>query len=254
MNFRNLLIHVQQASGLALGAVRRVIWSEQTDGHEIDAMEMEARVLYSASPLAGLVPAEDAGGDTATHDASLDSLTEISQTIEFSTPEATTTALTDIPGFEFVDSLMVDDGVIATEPGTHELVIIDPSADDFQQLLDDLNRESDRDRQFQVLLLDAERDGVEQITEALQQTGSLDAIHIVSHGQNGAVQLGNSWLNAQNLNAYASQITNWQDALNSDADLLFYGCDLAADETGRTFTDACARCPHGAAHQFGKSF
>ncbi len=66
----------------------------------------------------------------------------------------------------------------------------------------------------------------------------LDAIHLVSHGTDGAVKLGASWLDSDNLDAYIWQIPRWSDALANDADLMFYGCDLAKGEDGRTTLEA----------------
>jgi len=72
----------------------------------------------------------------------------------------------------------------------------------------------------------------------LSQYDELDAVHIVSHGSDGAVKLGNTWLNADNVEAYAGQFVNWRDALATDADLLFYGCDLAAGEDGQFLVES----------------
>ena len=62
----------------------------------------------------------------------------------------------------------------------------------------------------------------------------------MAHATDGAVQLGNTWLSAENLSGYAGQLTGWQDALTSDADLLFYGCNLAQSEDGKTLIDGIA--------------
>ena len=66
----------------------------------------------------------------------------------------------------------------------------------------------------------------------------LDAIHIVSRETDGAVKLGNTWLTADNVDAYAGQFTNWGSSLTSDADLMFYGCDLAGSEGGQTLVQS----------------
>ena len=104
---------------------------------------------------------------------------------------------------------------------------------------------ADDDRSFEVIILEADRDGVEQISQALADRQDLDAVHFVTHGEDGVVKLGDTWLDSDNVDAYAGDISGWQDALASEADLLFYGCDLAAGEDGRmlleklgTLTDA----------------
>ena len=62
-------------------------------------------------------------------------------------------------------------------------------------------------------------------------------MHFISHGTDGAIQLGNAFLKLDNIDTYADSIEGWRDALTSKADLLFYGCDLAAGEEGRALVD-----------------
>jgi hypothetical protein len=54
-------------------------------------------------------------------------------------------------------------------------------------------------------VLNADVDGVQQIADVLQAGGlhDLDSIHIVSHGTQGAVQLGSTVLDTNNLTAHA---------------------------------------------------
>ena len=50
-----------------------------------------------------------------------------------------------------------------------------------------------------------------------------------------------TWLDSGNLESYAGDIAGWQDSLRPGADLLFYGCDLAAGEDGRILLDNLSR-------------
>ena len=87
-------------------------------------------------------------------------------------------------------------------------------------------------------MIDANSDGIEQISAILAESeGQYDAIHIISHGNEGEVRLGSSSLTADNLAEYADELAGWADALTGDADLLFYGCDLAGNEAGENFID-----------------
>ncbi len=117
-----------------------------------------------------------------------------------------------------------------------ELVVIDSAAANYHQLVDDL--ESQDDRQLEVIVLDGDRDGIEQISRWLSEHEDVDAIHIVSHAEDGAMRLGSGWLNTDNLAAYSSSLSGWADSLSGDADLLLYGCDLAASETGRELLES----------------
>ncbi|ELS05629.1 VCBS repeat-containing protein, partial [Xenococcus sp. PCC 7305] len=60
-----------------------------------------------------------------------------------------------------------------------------------------------------VKTLDAQRDGIIQITEILQEYPNLDSLHLVSHGSPGSIHLGNSKLNLDTLPLYAAEIKNW---------------------------------------------
>ena len=91
-----------------------------------------------------------------------------------------------------------------------------------------------------MLLLDEGRDGVQQISEALANYSQLDAIHLVTHGNDGQLKLGNTWLDAARLDGYAGDIAGWRDALSDDADLMIYGCDLAATANGQLLIESLA--------------
>ena len=71
----------------------------------------------------------------------------------------------------------------------------------------------------------------------LKLYSDLDAIHLISHGSETGVQLGDTWLTSDNIDDYREMIGNWRDALDANADLLIYGCNLAAEEAGRSLLD-----------------
>ncbi|MDH3213566.1 MAG: DUF4347 domain-containing protein, partial [Myxococcales bacterium] len=120
-----------------------------------------------------------------------------------------------------------------------ELVFVDSSLADHEKLLDDLLASRSDGRQIEVVLLDASRDGIAQIGETLAAQGDdIDAVHVISHGSDRAVQLGDTWLGLDNLGAHSDTIAAWSDALSADADLLFYGCNLAGGADGRALIDA----------------
>jgi hypothetical protein len=87
----------------------------------------------------------------------------------------------------------------------------------------------------EVVILNDRQDGIAQITAALAQRQDIAAVHLLSHGCPGQVQIGNGWLNAANLGQYADQIRGWRRSLTSGAAVLLYGCRVAADEIGKTF-------------------
>ncbi len=81
------------------------------------------------------------------------------------------------------------------------------------------------------------RNGLAQITAALAERQEVDAIHIISHGTERGVKLGSTWLTPDSLDQYRAVFQGWGYALTEHADLLFYGCDLAASEEGRTLLE-----------------
>ncbi len=124
--------------------------------------------------------------------------------------------------------------VVAQHPAG-EIIIIDSAAPQLQQLLDDLSRSG---RSADVFILEADRNGLDQITQVLDSRTDIESIHIVSHAEAGAVKLGDLWLSEANLGGYAGQIATWQSSLTIDADILFYGCDLADSASGRTLIES----------------
>ena len=91
------------------------------------------------------------------------------------------------------------------------------------------------------ILLDPLLDGVEQIAAALVGVTDLDSIHIVSHGSEGTLYLGNTILTSDNLNVYSSKLAAIGAVLNSAGDLLLYGCNVGGGATGQSFIDNLAR-------------
>ncbi len=128
----------------------------------------------------------------------------------------------------------------AITAATREVVFVDAGVEDYQSLVDDLAAQTTEGRLFDVVILDAGADGITQISTYLAQQQNVAAVHIVSHGASGEVTLGNTTLNLTTLDRYADQLEGWQQALTNDADLLFYGCDLAAGPNGQAFIDSLA--------------
>jgi PKD repeat protein len=119
-----------------------------------------------------------------------------------------------------------------------ELVVVDARVDDADTLLTGLD--TALGRRFEVIRLAAGEDGIARVGEALREREALAAVHFIAHGEAGRLQLGATWLDDQSLAARAGEIAAWGDALGSDADILVYGCDVGASETGRAFVERLA--------------
>ena len=90
------------------------------------------------------------------------------------------------------------------------------------------------------MLLDDNRNGVDQISETLSAFDNVDAVHILSHGNDGSVKLGNTWLSDSNIDEYSNSINVWGNSLDENADILIYGCNLAESESGEQFVEQLA--------------
>ena len=128
-----------------------------------------------------------------------------------------------------------------TQEQRQEIVIIDESVADFQTFIDELRTNSDASTAFEIVLLDHESDGVERIKEILSAYNEVDALHIISHGDDGAVKLGDTWLNTVNLDQYSDTLASWGHSLQPDADILIYGCELAETANGKAFVNDLAQ-------------
>jgi len=129
-----------------------------------------------------------------------------------------------------------DSSVDGVAKRSTELILIDEGVDNPQQLLVSLLSAKNHDAEFDVVTLNTDHDGISQITQFLTASANkYDAMHILSHGAAGEVNLGDAQINSANLSSYASQLKDWSASLTSNADVLFYGCELASNESGQRF-------------------
>lgn len=88
-----------------------------------------------------------------------------------------------------------------------------------------------------VIELSAFESGIEQISAALKGMSGVDAVHIVSHGGEGYLRLGSDVLSGDTLAWHSEQLKAWQASLSDKADLMLYGCDVAASAEGVALLD-----------------
>ena len=118
-------------------------------------------------------------------------------------------------------------------PAPRQIVFVDSAVPDSEVLVNALSRSGEFEGQ--VIYLDGNRNGVEQITEALANYHDLGAIHILSHGAGGSLLLGNTLLDVRTIQDYADQLRDWGGALAEEGDLLLYGCSVADGAAGASF-------------------
>ncbi|MCJ1886616.1 DUF4347 domain-containing protein [Pseudomonas sp. LA21] len=115
-----------------------------------------------------------------------------------------------------------------------EVVFVDSNVRDYQQLVSGLKPGTE------VVVLDANKDGLKQMADYLDGRSGVDAIHVLSHGDVGKVQLGNNWLASADLAARSELLNAIGQSLDKDGDILLYGCQVGAGGEGLAFIDNLA--------------
>ncbi|WP_288132523.1 isopeptide-forming domain-containing fimbrial protein [Microbulbifer sp.] len=144
-----------------------------------------------------------------------------------------------------------------------ELVVIDLQLDDAQSLVDDLLQQADSvthhedstqitigERSITLLTLDGD-DSLQTVTSLLQKISTasgtaFDAVHIISHGGAGGIDVGGEELSLTSLTAsdadsHRAQLQSWSTGLSENADILLYGCSTGYSQTGENFIDQLAQ-------------
>jgi hypothetical protein len=115
-----------------------------------------------------------------------------------------------------------------------EVVILDSCLPGMASFMDGVGSGTD------VWLLDAGSSALRQIGTILGQYHNLNAVHLLSHGSAGELYLGAETLSASTLVNQSATLSEWGHALSETGDLLLYGCNVGAGETGQHFIEALA--------------
>ncbi|ADR33256.1 Hemolysin-type calcium-binding region [Sulfuricurvum kujiense DSM 16994] len=92
-----------------------------------------------------------------------------------------------------------------------------------------------------VYVLNNVDDVLAQIAAITADYSNLDAIHLLSHGSDGSINLGTFSLNSDNLNTYADTLGQIGASLTEHGDILLYGCNVARDQSGIDFIGKLAQ-------------
>ena len=124
---------------------------------------------------------------------------------------------------------------ITTQRAIKQVTFIDTGIADYQTLLEGLPEG------MEVVFVAPEQDGVEVMAAWAATHSGYDAIHILGHGSNGTQQLGSATLSTETLAQYQTQLTEIGSTLTENGDILLYGCNIAADQTGVDFIGSLAK-------------
>ncbi|MFJ5434119.1 putative Ig domain-containing protein [Pectobacterium sp. CHL-2024] len=210
----------------------RQLFSKKSD-HPTDHIEqaysaplgfaLESRVLFDGAIAATAAQAETSNSSDAT--ASSHPTQTANHSAE-ATSENNTSSDQNIATHDITTDVVVQ--AVAGETIRKEAVFIDTALTDYQTLVNSVPAGVD------VFLLDSSKDGLTQMAIWAETHTGYDAIHILSHGNEGQVRLGNLTLDSAAAEARSADLAKLGTALTQDGDLLLYGCDIAQD-TGKSF-------------------
>jgi Domain of unknown function (DUF4347)/Cadherin domain/Right handed beta helix region/Periplasmic copper-binding protein (NosD) len=127
----------------------------------------------------------------------------------------------------------------AQQQRRHEIVFVDAAVPNAQELIDGILASRSDGTDIEIVQLRADANGLQQISDVLAGEQGIDAVHIVSHGESGRLWLGNGLVNSDRLRAHDG-FGSWQSALNADADVLIWGCNVADGAAGQAFVEQFA--------------
>ena len=111
--------------------------------------------------------------------------------------------------------------------GAHTVVFVDESLPHLDQLI------AAAPKGAQIVLLDPNQDGLQQVEHALAGRTDVDALHFLTHGNVGEFEVGNTVLDAQSISAdKTGLLAEIGKHLSVGADVLVYGCDFGQGATG----------------------
>ena len=113
-----------------------------------------------------------------------------------------------------------------------EVLFVDKSVEGFESVVAEFIEGRDVD----VFFINDQSSGFEQIAKHLEGRSDLTAIHIVSHGNDALLNLGNSVVGQADLaGQHTSELVRIGQSLAESGDILIYGCDLASSAKGEAF-------------------
>ena len=112
-----------------------------------------------------------------------------------------------------------------------QVVFVDSTLPQWRDLLKDVPAGAE------VVVLDAAKNGVGQMADYLKDKANVGSVHILSHGGDGYLLLGNTMLSSHNIDDYQGKLATISHALAPGGDIFLYGCDVAQSATGVNFVN-----------------
>ena len=109
-----------------------------------------------------------------------------------------------------------------------QVVFIDSQVQDYQTLINAFNEDTE------VYLIQSNEDGFKKIDSVLKDNCNVSSLHIIGHGNAGKILFGNATLSNDTIQSYNQTLRSIGQCLTEDGDILFYGCNVASTEGGKT--------------------
>ena len=198
--------------------------SDRSDRKSVDASVNVDNAEPEAHVLASYSPTEGAPVEVVFVDSSVTNYLQLVQDIADQRSLDSQPELTNLASGSVSSATAGGDGTSPTETGNSinlednsETNEVDLLAEKTDMVLAELSLSgSARLGDLEIFILDDDKDGITQITEIMAGLQGLSGVHIISHGKNGAVRAGSTWLGADNLDAYRDDIASWGESMSSE--------------------------------------
>ena len=136
----------------------------------------------------------------------------------------------------FYVNLLFPSFIFADQGSPENLIFIDKSLSDYDKLAAWVDMPSSA-----IIFIDPVRyEGLSKVTSEIEKYEGVKSVHIVSHGVDATLMIGNTNLFGNDLLANQEIFQKWKTHISAGADLMLYGCSVAATEDGKTLADNLA--------------
>ena len=108
----------------------------------------------------------------------------------------------------------------------------------------------------EIVFIDSERDGIEQVTEVLATKRNIPRLQIIGSDNDNEVslQLGLAQLNIYTLEVYLEDLLQWREALSVNSDIIISGLQGSLESLMRNFTRRLANITNADVAMFSSYF
>mgnify|MGYP000660438233 CR=1 FL=1 len=102
----------------------------------------------------------------------------------------------------------------------NEIFVIDKLVDQYENLVDDISEDAE------ILYIES-GEGLEELLTKLSKFNKIDSLHLISHGSEGQLNIGQDLINLQTIEDYSEGFNELKDLFSANGDFLIYGCNVA---------------------------